>query len=421
VVDRDPVVAVSDRIEQVGQRSAGGVDSGRAWSIAVAGLLANAVCWGTMNSFGAFLDSMSDEFGTGLGATALIYALPSFVLFTLGMLTGPLADQLGPRRMVLAGAALFGSGLLITAAAPNLAVAVLAYGLGVGLGMACFLVPMTACIGGWFVRRRALAQGLSASGAGLGTLLLVPFARWLIDEFGWRRAYEVLGVLSVAVMVAAAAVAASPPDRVPAGRPSWRRIRAAAGAGPFVPVYVGGLLLSAALFVPLVFLVRYATDHGTDPRDAALLLSILGASNVVSRLVTTSMAGRVGAVRLYLACFALLPVGLALWLVAGGSYPVLALFAVLLGVSHGGYVALSPEVAAELFGVANLGSVLGALWTAPGIAGLCSPVLAGVLIDTAGYGTTIVVALGFAVLALLAQRRLWAAPKPADAPRLRPT
>lgn len=184
--------------------------------------------------------------------------------------------------------------------------------------------------------------------------------------------------------------------------------------------YAGGLLLTSALFVPLVFLVRYATDHGIHPRDAALLLSILGASNVVSRLATTSLAGRFGAVRLYLLCFTLLPVGLGLWLAAGGAYAGLALFAVLLGVSHGGYVALSPEVAADLFGVANLGTVLGALWTSAGVGGLLSPVLAGLLIDAAGYTVTIVTAIGLATLAVLVQRPLWTATKPADAARLRP-
>src|SRR5690606_25468833 len=152
--------------------------------------------------------------------------------------------------------------------------------------------PMTACIGGWFLRRRALAQGLSASGAGLGTLLIVPLARWLIDEFGWRRAYEVLAVLCVAALVFAAAVAARPPGGSPAGRPSLRRIRQAAARGPFAPVYAGGLLMTAALFVPFVFLVRYATDHGIGSGPAALLLSVLGASNVASRLVLTSLAGR---------------------------------------------------------------------------------------------------------------------------------
>ncbi|MFN0029365.1 MAG: MFS transporter [Acidimicrobiales bacterium] len=393
-----------------------GVDSARAWLVAGAGLVANAACWGTMNSFGTFLDSMTEEFGSGLAATALIYALPSFVLFSLGLVTGPLADEYGPRRMVLGGAVLLGGGLAITARAPNLAVAVLAYGLGVGLGMACFLVPMTACIGGWFVRRRALAQGLSAAGSGLGTFLIVPLARWLIDEHGWRRAYEVLALICVVALVAAAAAAAPPPNRALMGRPSWQRVREAAAAGPFLQAYVGGLLLSAALFVPLVYLVRYATDHGISKRDAALLLSVLGLSNIVSRLVTTALAGRIGAVRMYLGCFAMLPVGLALWLAAGSSYLALAGFAAVLGISHGGYVALSPEVTAELFGVANLGTVLGALWTAGGVAGLASPVLAGLLIDSAGYTPTIIVALALGVLAVVVQRSLWSAGRSRAAP-----
>jgi len=383
------------------------VDTGRAWLIAVAALVANAAGWGTMNSFGAFLPAMTDEFQRGLGATALIYALPSFILFMLGLVAGPLADQVGPRAMLVASAVFLGGGLLLTSHAANLGLAIVAYGVGIGVGMACFLVPLAACIGGWFVRRRALAQGLAAAGSGLGTLVTVPVARWLIDTHGWRVAYRVLAVVCVVSLALATAVTTRPPNQVAAGRPSLRRIRAAASTGPFLTVYLGGLFITGALYVPFVFLVRFATDHGVASRDAALLLSVLGGSNVVSRLVTTGFAGRLGAVRLYLGCFALLPLSLGLWMVAGGSYPLLALFAALLGISHGGYVALGPEVTAEWFGVANLGPVLGALWTAPGMAGLLSPVVAGLAIDAAGYTATIAGAIVLATLGVLVQRPLW--------------
>jgi MFS family permease len=388
------------------------VDSARAWSIVLAGLLANSMCWGTIFSFGAFLDSMKDTFHSGLGATALIFALPTFVSFVLGVVTGPIADQYGPRRPVLLGAVLMGTGLLVTSRAPNLAVAVAAYGTGVGLGVACYLVPVTACVGGWFVRSRALALGLCASGIGFGTLALVPLAEWMIDRYGWRTAYVVLAIGCSASLVLTAAVAARPPNAVPAGRPSLRRLREASAAGPFLQLYVGGFLLSSALYVPFVFLVRYAKDQGISSGSAALLLSVLGASNIVSRLVTTGLAGRLGAVRLFMGCFSLLPFGFGLWLAAGGSYAALAGFAILLGISHGGYVALGPEVTAQLFGVANLGTVLGALWTAPGVGGLLSPVLAGVLIDSAGYRVTITIALVLAAAAVVAQWGLWAMSRP---------
>jgi predicted MFS family arabinose efflux permease len=257
------------------------------------------------------------------------------------------------------------------------------------------------------VRRRAIALGLSSSGIGFGTILLVPIAERMIDGVGWRTAYVVLAVVCAVALAVTALLTARPPNAVPAGRPSLRRIREAAAPGPFAQLYVGGLLFSAALYVPFVFLVRFAKDHGVASTSAALLISVLGASNIVSRLVTTGLAGRVGAIRMFMVCFTLLPVGLALWLAVGGSYAGLVVFALLLGVSHGGYVALSPEVAAQLFGVANLGSVLGALWTAPGVAGLFGPVLAGVMIDATGYTATITVALCLAALAVVVQRTLW--------------
>jgi MFS family permease len=312
---------------------------------------------------------------------------------------------------VLVGAACIGIGLLVTSRAPNLAVAVVAYGLGVGIGVGCFLVPVTACLGGWFVRRRALALGLSASGIGFGTILLVPVVQWMIDAIGWRPAYVVLAAVCSASLVLAALAAVPPPNRVPAGRLSLARVRRATEAGPFPQLYIGGLLLSAAMYVPFVFLVRYAVDEGIGKGPAALLLSVLGASNIVSRLALTSLAGRIGAVRMFLACFLVLPCALGLWLLAGDSYAALATFAALLGITHGGYVSLSPEVTAQLFGVENLGAVLGALWTASALSGLVTPVLAGTLIDAAGYRTTIAVALVAASGAVAVQGRLWALPR----------
>ena len=59
--------------------------------------------------------------------------------------------------------------------------------------------------------------------------------------------------------------------------------------------------------------------------------------------------------------------GVLLWLVAGGSYPLLVVFAVLLGVSYGGFVALGPEVALGYFGVVGLGGVMGLVFLAFGL------------------------------------------------------
>ena len=61
----------------------------------------------------------------------------------------------------------------------------------------------------------------------------------------------------------------------------------------------------------------------------------------------------------------------------------------MLGVGYGGFVALAPAVVAARFGIANLGAVLGALYTGPGIGSAIGPPLAGAIVDAEGYGPAI--------------------------------
>jgi len=68
----------------------------------------------------------------------------------------------------------------------------------------------------------------------------------------------------------------------------------------------------------------------------------------------------------------------------------------------GGFIVLSPAVAAEIFGLVGLGTILGATYTAAGIGGLLGPTLAGYLIDkTETYNAAIIAAMIFAFIAFL--------------------
>ena len=90
------------------------------------------------------------------------------------------------------------------------------------------------------------------------------------------------------------------------------------------------------------------------------------------------------------------------WLVAGSSYALLVLFVLVLGVGYGGFVALSPIVISDRMGVAGLGSILGVLYTAPGLGGLLGPPAAGWLIDrTDSYRWAIIGCLVCAALSVV--------------------
>src|SRR5262249_39597986 len=71
---------------------------------------------------------------------------------------------------------------------------------GQGLNLIGF-VPHLTHISLWFHQRRGLASGLVLSGASMGTLILVPGVQYLVNGYGWRLTYTVLGLLVLGVLI----------------------------------------------------------------------------------------------------------------------------------------------------------------------------------------------------------------------------
>jgi MFS family permease len=391
-----PGTAAVEAVERVSPL----VDSRRAWVVVGAATLSTFTLFFIVYSFGTSFSAMSEEFGAGKGRTALLFGFVIFFLFVLSLPAGRVADRIGPRPVMAVGATSLGVGLGLTSMIDNLWLGYATYGFGVGIGVACCYVPMTAQVSGWFDRHRATALGVASAGIGLGTLVGPPTTSWLIDAHGWRWTFRLLGVVGAVVLIVAAALAERAPGAATAGTRSLSETFAAPGFRRF---YLSGLLMGLSLFVPFVFLVPYAEDQGIANETAATLVSLLGLGSLSGRLVLGVVAGRLGLTRLYRLCYATMGLSFVLWLVAGSRFAVLAAFALVLGMSYGGYVALSPAVCAHLFGLAGLGGVLGALYTSSGIGGLVGPPLAGGLIDATGsYTTAIVVALVLALAAVVA-------------------
>jgi MFS family permease len=363
-------------------RSQDVLDSARGWVTVGAAFVAMVAVFGVAYSFGAFFAPMAAEFGTGSGATSLVFSITACCWFLLGSVSGRAVDRVGPRPVLLIGAVALAGGLLATSAAQQLWVGYLGYGLGVGVAVACGYVPMVAVVSGWFERRRALAVGVAVAGIGVGTLAGAPLAATLIAEYGWRRAHLLLALGGSVLLVVAAFAARRPPR--PVGEEPWA-LRDVVRTREFRAMYVATLLASIALFVPFVYLPTAAVANGVSSVAAAALIGVIGVASVVGRLAIGALADRVGRVRTFQASFAVLAASFLIWLV-GGSWPWLSAFAVVLGTGYGGWIALQPTVLAQLFGTRGLGGLVGLVYTAAGVGALIGPPLAGVLVDvTGGY------------------------------------
>jgi MFS family permease len=366
--------------------------------------------FGIAYSYGAILEELRADLGAGRAAGAALFSLASFAYFGLGGVTGAAADRFGPRPVLLVGAVALGLGLAGTARAPSIEVALVTYGFGVGIAVACAYVPMLALVSSWFRERRTLALGIAVAGIGLGTLAVPPAAAALVAQIGWRNTYLTLAAGGTAVLVACA-FATRPAPWVD-DRPGLR-MRDALRDADYRRLYVAMMLLSLALFVPFVHLPGYAQARGVSPGLAAVLIGAIGTASVVGRLALGVIADRRGLLRTYQGCFAVMALSFAIWMLAGDSYAVLMLFAIVIGAGYGGFVALSPSLVAARFGVDRLGSVLGVLYTGAALGSVAGPPVAGAVIDASGYRAAIAGSLVLAAAAFCTLLHLSALPEAA--------
>ena len=407
------------------------LDSRRAWVATVAVAAANGIGFGTAYSFGTFFKAMAAEFDTSNGATALIFGVTLLFFFGSGVVSGPISDRVGPRPVLAVGGTLFVVGLVATANAQRLWIGVLTYGIGVGLGCGLYVSPLTALVGRLFAVRRTTALSVAAAGHGLGTLIMSPLSQRIIAARGWRDAYLTIAAIAATIIAVALVALVRPPAPTAANRPAaavaptgaiastpatwaaattdtpgptadgYRAVMGRAAANPgFRSLCLATTLMSVALFVALAFIVPFAQDRGVSPAGASRLVGIIGLSSVLGRLGLMRVAARVGPLRLLQITLVLQPLAYLTWLAAGGRYPVLVVFAVLLGISYGGFVSVSAEAVIHLVGLAGIGSTMGLMWVSFGVGGLIGPPSAGFLSDQVGGRTAVIILACVALLAL---------------------
>jgi MFS family permease len=382
------------------------------WLVVAAAFAVTFVGFGSAYTFSAFLAPLQAEFAASRGSVALVFSLAGFLYFGLGVVSGPLADRFGARKLAVVGMLLTGAGLVLAGAARTLTEVYLAYGLGVGLGVGCAYVPAVGAVQRWFRRRRGFASGLAVAGIGVGTLVMPPLASLLIGALGWRGAYWALGALAAVLGAGMALLIENDPrgrglgpdgdplqDAGEATRPAGASVRDAVRSRPFVGLYAACLIASFGTFVPFVHLVPYATDHGVAPSAAVLLLGVIGVGSTAGRFFLGGLADRMGRRPSLVLMFAGMGFSLALWAASAGLVS-LAAFAFVYGIFYGGWVAVLPSVVMDVFGGRNVGGIIGIQYTSVAFGTLIGPTAAGYAFDLAqSYTLPILVGAGANIVA----------------------
>lgn len=344
-----------------------------------------------LNAVGPLLKA---EWGLG---DAEVASLSSVVALAVGLLTFPLslaADRFGRVRSLVAMAVLWSLATLAGAFAQDYQHMLLAR-LMVGVGEAAYgSVGIAVVLSVFPVTLRSTLASSFLAGSMVGQVLGVAIGAQIAAAYGWRAAFEVIGVAGlVLALLYALVVRESRIGTAPARAPlDWRALgRALFGRRVlWLTYFASGIQLFAtgtlAVFLPLLLTRHYAMPLEVAGRTTALFLLVCAVGMVACGILSDRLARRDPGVKpkvaialslasaaLFAAAFAL-PPGPAQLILLGG-----ALFVV------GSIAGIAGAMTANLTPVAIHGTAMAVLALANNLLGLApGPMVTGWLSDHYG-------------------------------------
>ena len=151
--------------------------------------------------FAVFFLPISRELEISRAAASLPFTLRGIVGIFLSPLVGLLVDRLGPAKVLFFAAIIGGIGYLLLSQVNSYPLYIAVFLGVVSLGMMPFDAPTTTVTGRWFIRKRAWAMALAATGFGFGGAVLTPLVALGIDTIGWQRTAFIIGIVIWGVAV----------------------------------------------------------------------------------------------------------------------------------------------------------------------------------------------------------------------------
>jgi MFS family permease len=392
------------------------------WVIVAVGFLAHiASAFSISSTLSVFLKPLSQDLGLSRGVFSLIRSGEILIGAAAAPVIGTLLDRHGGKWLMAAGGLVSGVGFLLLGQARDFWQFAIVRWLLISPGdslMGSLVVNVS--ISQWFVRMRGRALALAGMGHGLAKVCMPVAAASLILYTGWRGAWVVFGLLTLALVVGPALLfmRRRPEDMglLPDGgsraqnepgsesakakaRPSaaddvaWSR-REALGTSAFWLIVITFGVSHVGVTGLNLHVFSFVSDQGHPAMVAALVMSIIAVMQFSTPMGWGLLAERINIARLIMAKFLVQAVGILLALSDPGLVSLYAGF-FLYGIGMGGTAILAELIWANYFGRTSLGKIrgMGSLITSAFSAG--GPPFFGLLFDaTQSYNLSFSIFIG---------------------------
>ncbi|MCB9491061.1 MAG: MFS transporter [Dehalococcoidia bacterium] len=385
------------------------------WYIAL-GCAAMMMVAGGVGYYGlaVFLEPLQEEHGWSnsavSGATSMFFLIGGI----MGAVVGPYVDRYGPRMFQIVGVVMTGALAMFIGGVSALWQLYLLYALiAVGNGLAS-AVSINAIMSRWWVRRRAKAMSISATGISLGGVILTPLGAWMVDKGGIALAAPVLGgaVLVVALPMVLWVLVFDPREMglLPDGDRSVEEAEAAVRASgrrqlsaesqlrpwtrgeamrtlSFWAILVGFVLVLMAQTGFVIHQIAFLEERLGSRSAAAWTLSTTALGSIIARLIVGQFADAMDKRWLTAGIFAVQGSAVLLVLAIDNSVATFLLILVF-GFTIGNVYLMQSLLTSEIFGVVSFGSIFGLILLAAQAGSGLGPLAVGILEDATGSYTS---------------------------------
>jgi MFS family permease len=355
-------------------------------------------------SFTAVFEPIVKDLGFSYAQASFAASIRGFETSFLGPLVGVLFDRFGPRRLIIAGAVIIGTGMLLLSRANSIFTFYAAFFL-MAMGLSsCTGFILASIVGHWFRRNVSMVTGIAVCGSAAGGLL-VPLVTRLVDLIEWRTAMVVFGVAAWCVIIPLALLVRHKPEQygyLPDGDEVTGTVFSEVTAPPRDTEISTGVrqILKNRVFwlVSLGFSIHYLviSSVGTHimpylssiniPRSSSsLVASGIPVASILGRLTFGWFGDRFDRRRVAAVGFVFTVLGLLLLnsIDIAGAW-ILIPFVIIFGIGFGGPVPLAQAMLLGYFGRVRPSTVIGLFMGVVVIGSIVGPPLTGWIFDSYG-------------------------------------
>ncbi|MCP4418995.1 MAG: MFS transporter [Chloroflexi bacterium] len=337
------------------------------WWVVATLAITETISWGVVYyAYSVLITTLEAEFGWSRTAVTGAFSLGLLIAGGMAIPVGFWLDKQSARGLMTLGSIVAS---LLMFALSRVQTLTQLYLVWIGLGMAAATIlyePAFVVIAKWFEKERRMALTIVTIAAGFASTIFLPLTAWLLRLYGWRQAVVWLAIiLAMTTIPLHAFVLRAPPKHVEKSPILHKNketvtkqlpLKAILRQAAFWGLVTSFALGSMASIGMRVHFIPYMADRGFEPSFAAWIAGIIGAFQVLGRVIFAPSGRNISAWLMVAVLFVGQGIAIAILLLVPTTFGVW-LFVICFGAVRGATTLARPALLADRYGSGQYGRI----------------------------------------------------------------